>query len=357
VAAILDAFETTFEGGTRLTPDTTYATSWDASGSLCVQITSPSDNSTSVVTPFSPLSFWGTATDLTAHPPATLSGGALRWSSDVDGPLGTGSGASFDFTFAPEGTRRITLTATKDATTSASVSIRFTARFAHVPPTPVITWPAPNAVRVPGTYWLTGYAPSTDPGVLNGRLPCDRLLFNNAVRAEPVPNDPSLCRAQWTWSGADVGTQVVTLSATNRLGDVGRSSTSVTIRAPQQPTLAVQISSPIPGAHYTVILGGGGTQNAALAGIASPIVPGSIVAYAWYQYPTAQGVGAKRFIGAGANFAWRIDDSVCGSDQRIHDVDLTVRLEVTDDVPSDPSRNRSGASEVPIRVTCMPPPR
>ncbi len=39
----------------------------------------------------------------------------------------------------------------------------------------------------------------------------------------------------------------MTLSA-NRLGDVGRSSTSVTIRVPQQRTLAVQILSPIPGA-------------------------------------------------------------------------------------------------------------
>src|SRR5713101_8250128 len=63
---------------------------------------------------------------------------------------------------------------------------------------------------------------------------------------------------------------------------------------------------------------------------------------------------ATRFIGAGANFLWQMRDGVCGTELRIHGVDLTVRVEVVDKVPSDPSRTTSGASEVPIRVTCMP---
>jgi len=326
-------------GGYHLAPD--------------VQITSPPDNGTSVVVPFRPLAFSGNAADVRD---GALSGGALHWSSDVDGPLGNGTEINFDFTNAPEGARRITLTATNSAGISSSTSIRFTVRFVHNPPTPVITWPAPNAIIAPGTYWLTGYARSTDPGVIAGNLPCDRLLFNNSVRGEPVPNDASLCRAQWTWTGADVGTQVVTLNATNRLGDVGRSSTSVSIRVPQQRTLAVQILSPIPGALYSLVLGGA-PRNVALSGSASPIEPRSIVSYSWYEYTTAQGVTTKRLIGGGPDFLWPMTDAVCGTELRIHDVDLTVRLEVVDDVPSDPSRTTSGASEVPIRVTCMPPPR
>ncbi len=326
-------------GGYHLAPD--------------VRITSPSDNSTSVVVPFRPLAFSGNAADVRD---GALSGAALHWSSDVDGPLGAGADINFDFTNAPEGPRRITLTASNSAGISSSNSIRLTLRFVHNPPTPIITWPAPNAIIAPATYWLSGYARSTDPGVIAGNLPCDRLLFNNAVRGEPVPNDPSLCRAQWTWTAADVGAQVVTLSATNRLGDVGRSSTSVTIRVPQQRTLAVQILSPIPGATYSLVMGGL-PRNVALSGSASPIEPRSTVSYSWFEYTTAQGVATKRLIGAGANFLWPMSDSVCGTETRIHDVDLTIRLEVVDDVPSDPSRTTSGASEVPIRVTCNPPPR
>ena len=188
VTAVLNAFAALMQaaGSYRLAPEVT--------------ITAPANGGSVNVSPFQGTQFQATALDvMDGQEPSS----AFVWTSDVDGNMGTGSTISYDFTSAPEGIRHITATATNSSGVSGSATIVFTVDFTKTTPSPVITYPAAGATVSAGTYMLTGYAPSTDPGGL-GDFGCSSLVFNGNLTAQAVPNSQNgLCQAQATLAAGE----------------------------------------------------------------------------------------------------------------------------------------------------------
>jgi hypothetical protein len=165
-----------------------------------LRITAPLDGAIIQIGSYQSVQFTAFAADVNDGP-WPVAGHPVTWTSDVDGKLPDsgpdGTSMAFGFTLAPLGLRNITASGTNTTGETTSQTIAITTVFTHVMPTPVITWPPPNTTVAPGTYWLTGYAKSTDPGQL-GNFSCDRLVFNGNLPAQPVPNSNGLCRAQVT---------------------------------------------------------------------------------------------------------------------------------------------------------------
>jgi hypothetical protein len=292
-----------------------------------------------------PSSWWGWPRN--PNPPSIVS-----WKSDVDGPfpesgLDTTGGTSIahDFTNAPEGLRHVTASVTNSAGITSTATIAITIAFPHVKPTPVITWPPPGTIIPAGTYVLTGYAKSTNPGVL-GNFSCDRLVWNGNIPASAVPNSNGLCQAQVTLAP---GIQQISLSATDKFGDTG--TTTVSVRVQPAAGLVVQILNPRPGYLYNITMGAG--TSITLDGNATPIQPNSFASYGWYWYTTSAGVATKHYIGGGLFFpgyTWKPESS--GLCTTTATQNLTIRLEAADTVPSDSSKNTAGSSEVNIELVC-----
>jgi hypothetical protein len=300
-----------------------------------LHITSPQDGAVIQVSAGVPINFTATAKDVNdgAWPAAmapTYKGSpvaAVAWTSDVDGTLAEssndnsgGTSMPYDFTYSKEGLRHVTASVTNSAGYTTKVTIAVTIKFNHVTPAPVITWPTPNLTVAPGTYTVTGYAKSTDPGAL-GNFDCSRLKWNGSVAAVAVPNSNGQCEAQMSFT---TGIQKVTLSATDQFGDTG--STTATVNGVAQSAMSVQILNPTKGSYDIVTINSSTTIG--LSGNAAPLIPNSTVNYSWYWYLTSAGAATEKPIATGQNATWKVlSSAVC---QGPGTQNVTVVLKVSD---------------------------
>jgi hypothetical protein len=321
-----------------------------------LHITAPVDGATILVSSYVSVTFTALAADVNDGQWPLVQGyksagpTPVTWSSDVDGPFPvSGTNVSFDFTNSPEGLRHVTASVTNSAGLTTSVTIAVTIKFNHVTPSPLITWPPPNTSVAPGAYTVTGYAKSTDPGVL-GNFDCSRLMWNGSVPAVPLPNSNGQCEARLTFAA---GTQQITLSATDKFGDTGK--TTVSLNVAPQAGLSVQILNPLNGSYDIVVINSSSALG--LSGNAAPLI-GGVVNYSWYWYLTSAGPAAKKLIATGPNGTWNAQASgICHGNGTWN---VTIELDVVDSVPgvigggkgSHPPITLSGSATSNIQVVC-----
>ncbi|MBA2244112.1 MAG: hypothetical protein H0W11_04090 [Gemmatimonadetes bacterium] len=283
-------------------------------------ITSPTSGAT--FTEGAEIDFAGSATD---PEDGTLTGGALVWTSNRDGQIGTGT--SFSRSDLSVGTHTITLTATdsEGATGTASVTIAVEAEEPppppNQPPEVEIDSPEDGATFTEGDeITFTGSATDPEDGALTG----DALVWTSDQDGQ-IGTGTSFTR-----SDLSVGTHVITLTATDSERLTGTASVTITITEPpenQPPTAS--ISSPADGAEFTA--GEAVTfQGSATDPEDGPLTGGALV---WTSSRDGQ-------IGTGTSFT-RSDLSV-----GMHVITLTA----TD------SEGLTGSASVTITLVAAPPP-
>ncbi len=319
-----------------------------------LRITSPAPDS-KVVVDQNPCMFKASAIDVQDGPWPPVQGyrpggpTPIRWTSDVDGPLNVSDdgSASFDCFDAPEGLRHITASVTNSVGKTTSVTMAFTTRYPHATPSPVITWPSNGQAMPPGTYTVTGYARSVDPGAL-GNLPCSALRWNDSVASTPVPGGDGQCQAQITLAE---GLRAIELSATGKFGDTGRTTIFVNVAA--EPGLFVQIIQPADGSYRTAVNGNGTIGLAANTG---PAAPGSSITVVWSWYPTGSDPTSKHVIAVGGGSeTWSLAGPAdpCATDSA-STRDITIEAYAEDRSSSPPfDLLSSGTSRVGIHLDCQ----
>src|SRR6185295_11873990 len=204
-------------------------------GAPSVTIASPAPDS--VFSPGDTVVFTGTTTD----PEQTDLSAAIDWSSDLDGPLG--SGASVSVNTLQSGTHTITATVTDAGgkTDSATVSI-----VVNGAPSVTITGPAGDTVYSPGdTVVLTGTATDPEQTDLSAAIDWTSDLDGSLGTGASV-----------SVSTLQSGTHVITATIVDAGGKTDSATVSIVVNG--APT--VTITAPAPDSVYnagdTVVLTG-----------------------------------------------------------------------------------------------------
>lgn len=196
-----------------------------------------------------PHSLVGSATD---PEDGNLSGVALRWSSNVDGELGTGSPLNARLS---AGEHRLSLDVTDSGGKQARAQISVTVIIEDQPPVVTIESPAAGASPVEGApIPLRGTAVDPETGPLTGAA-----LTWSSDRAGAIGTGTQL-----SWTGAARGTHRLLLTAVDPAGKVGYASVTVSVVPPgtnQRPV--VTLSQPTDGAQLLT------TQSVTLQGSAT----------------------------------------------------------------------------------------
>ena len=271
----------------------------------------------------------------------------VSWVSDVDGPLATSGDTVgfFDFRSAAEGPRRVTATVKNSAGASKSAAITISITHPHVAPSPIIVWPANGANFQAGTYTVTGYAKSTDPGEL-GNVDCSKLVWNSSIASTPIPGSNGQCQARIEFAA---GLRGLELAATGKYGDTGTTMVFVNV-SPPTPQLVLQIVQPKNGVTEVSTNGG---SNISLSGTATPSQSDSILGYAWSWYKTAAGPLTSQFVrdGLSQDLSWNIAGTgLCPIPGIIELVSL--RLDATEFNSAFQIVN-SGSSTVDFAISCQ----
>ena len=175
----------------------------------------------------------------------TAAGLTLGWSVTKNGAAyATGSGASYTFTPNDNGSYVVTLSATdKDGgvgTTTDTIAV------ANVPPTPVMAAP-PSAGSEGTPITLSGSA--TDPSSADtaAGLSLAWLVTDNGVTYA------SGTGGSFTFTPADNGAYVVTLSATDKDGGVGTTTDIIAVaNVPPTPTVTAPVTTGLEGTAITL---------------------------------------------------------------------------------------------------------
>jgi hypothetical protein len=191
-----------------------------------VIIASPASNAV-IVTTSLPLALQGTASDVED---GTLSS-QIRWSSSVDGPLGTG--ASLNVATLTVGTHTITAAVTDGAGASDQKQITIRVRAPNVPPVVTITAPANGASTAAGTpVTLTATAIDDFDGTLSGQIQW------SSSQDGALGSGASIART--------LSENVHTLTASVIDSDGATGSAQVTFTVPPAPPV-VTITAPLSG--------------------------------------------------------------------------------------------------------------
>lgn len=261
-----------------------------------VRITSPSDGTTM---PYGGTHFVTLSADVFDVEDASDQL-TVRWTSDVDGALGTGP--SVVVSFATPGARTITVTATDTSGRSTSATVHVTT--VNSGPTAIISAPT-TATRFFNSVPAVFHGRATDPE--EGALPCSALTWT----IDRVPS--------WSATGCDVagvfnvlGAARVTLRATDAQGATSSSSVDVLFDAPASTgTPTATIVSPPDGQ----LLSARGSTH--LSGIGSGSL-GSVM-LVW----TVTEGDVETFVGLGPEVDWTpatTSTSRCGT----HNAVLTL---------------------------------
>ena len=200
-------------------------------------ITSPTNNASFVSG--ASVSFAGTGTD---PEDGTLTGASLVWTDNVAGQIGTGT--SFSLATLAVGTHVVTLTVTdsKGAKGTATVTIVITGIAVDQPPTAHITSPVNSASFVQGaSVSFAGTGSDTEDGTLTGAS----LVWTDNVAGQIGTG------TSFSLTSLAIGTHVITLTAKDSKGQTGTATVTIVVTAPatnQSPT--AQITSPNSGAVF-----------------------------------------------------------------------------------------------------------
>jgi PKD repeat protein len=196
----------------------------------------------------------------------SLSGTAVRWSSSVDGELGTGSSVRVPLS---AGEHRLSLDVTDSGGKQARAQISLTVILENQPPLAVIESPSTGAdVQEGAPIPLRGTAMDPETGSLSGAA-----LTWSSDRAGVIGTGTQL-----SWTGAARGTHRLLLTAVDPAGKAGYASVTVNVVPPgtnQRPT--VTLSQPLDGAQLLT------TQAVTLQGSATDAEDGALgdSALAW----------------------------------------------------------------------------
>jgi serine protease len=235
----------------------------------------------------------------------------VSWSSDVDGPLGTGW--SVEHVFATLGSRVVTATATDSAGATGSASVTIDV----VNVAPVVTLSAPVDGATPfrtALVQLRGSATDrNEPGEV---LACSNLVWTSSVASDPFP----IVGCEAAAAFASNGSRVLTLTATDGLGASDAASVTITVVDPP-PDLPpdVQVTSPANMTAPPL------DQPVTLAGTASDPEGQGPLAYTW----TVQlGSNAAIVVGNAATVQWTPNQTFAFNQEGTYTVE--VRLSVAD---------------------------
>ncbi len=199
-----------------------------------IQITAPAANSSF---PFKqPTTYTAQVSDPDSPAPD------VTWSSDVDGPLGSGS--SISYAFSSPGQRTITATATDDKGAQSSASI--TVKGVNLAPKVFIDAPLPNATIYAGSTQVDFKGSSIDGDGVFGSLPCSSLVWTSSN-----PSDTLGAGCAFTAVFTTVGQRTITLRGTDAYGLSG--NTFLTINVQQKPVSGpplVKILGPVNAKLY-----------------------------------------------------------------------------------------------------------
>lgn len=194
-----------------------------------VTITQPLDRA--LVDEGTPIVFEGTAVDAEEGP---LSGGALVWTSDRAGVIGSGTRVTFGNPAL--GAHRIVLTATDRSgrTGLASITLTVVRPGANRPPVVTITRPTNGATLVLGMATpLQGSATDLEDGALQGAS----LVWRSNV-------DGALGSGASVMATLTQGVHALTLTATDSMGATGSASVTVSVNAANNQPPTATITSP-----------------------------------------------------------------------------------------------------------------
>ncbi|MDP3237173.1 MAG: PKD domain-containing protein [Myxococcales bacterium] len=206
-----------------------------------------------------PIVFEGTAIDAEDGP---LAGGALVWTSDRAGVIGSGTRVTFGN--AALGAHRIVLTATDRSgrTGLASISLTVVRPGSNRPPVVVITRPTNGAPLVLGMATaLLGSASDLEDGMLQGAA----LVWRSSV-------DGAIGSGTSAMATLTQGVHTLTLTATDSMGATGTASVTVSVNAPNNQPPTATITSPasmqtvFQGTSLTFIGTGQDPEDGALMG-------------------------------------------------------------------------------------------
>jgi hypothetical protein len=180
----------------------------------------------------------------------SLTGASLVWTSDLDGPIGTG--VSFNKADLSVGVHTITLTATDSEGATGTASVQITIVLVpNDPPVPTITAPLTGGSAAPGAnVSFEGNATDTEDGSITGAA----LVWTSSLDGT-IGTGESFSTT--TLSG---GAHTITLTATDSQGATGTDAISFTITGGGTPVVA--ITAPVnqgSGAPHTVFEGTGVT--------------------------------------------------------------------------------------------------
>lgn len=160
----------------------------------------------------------------------TLTGAAIRWSSDLDGPLGSGEELTVLASDLVEGRHVLSATAVDAAgnTTTAEVAIEVV-RVAAPPPVTDVTAPA---LTVPG------------PVAVDATGPAGALVDYTVTAADDTDASPTVTCAPPAGGTFAIGVTVVACTATDDAGNAASASFEVTVRgaAEQLDRLAAAVA-------------------------------------------------------------------------------------------------------------------
>ena len=222
------------------------------------RITSPAN--ASIFDEGQAIDFVGSATDLQD---GVLTGGALVWTSDRAGVIG--SGARVSFTNAALGAHRIVLTATDRSGRRGIASISFTVvrPGTNRPPTATIAAPANGALLLLGTAaMLRGSATDVEDVALSGAS----LVWTSS-------RDGALGMGVMLAPMLTQGVHTLTLTATDSMGATGTASVTVSVNQPnnQPPTATItqpaSMQTVFQGAMITFSGTGTDPEDGALTGM------------------------------------------------------------------------------------------
>jgi hypothetical protein len=181
-------------------------------------ITQPLDGT--IITAGTMVNFSGAASD---DEDGVLSGAALVWTSNIDGPIGTGQ--TFSITSLSSGIHTITLTATDSdgETGSDSETIRINA-----PPAAVINSPSNESSYLPGSS-ITFSGSGEDPE--DGTLLAGSCVWTSSIDGQIGGHHTVITNK------LSPGIHTITLTVTDKDGATGSSSIVVTVNTPPVATI------------------------------------------------------------------------------------------------------------------------
>lgn len=236
---------------------------------------------------------------------------SVTWTSNVDGPLGSGS--SVTHTFTTQGQRTITV---KAVDSGGAVSQATTLlNVINATPEPVIASPVDGAslYRGAGTV-LRGRA--QDRNEPDDTLACDHLVWTSNVAGDPFP----LTGCELEVAFPTEGQRTLTLTATDPQGASASDTVTVNVVTPP-PNLPPFVHIINPHDHAVLPT----DQPIALAGSATDPEGATDLTYSW----TVQlGNGTPVVVGNALNGSWTPSDTYNFASEGTYTV--TVRLRATD---------------------------